>query len=141
MRQLAQTGWMHNRLRMISAMFLSKNLLIDWRRGERHFMRHLVDGDLANNNGGWQWCASTGTDAAPYFRVFNPYAQSRRFDPAGEFIRRWVPELSGLEGDAVHDPSALPPARRARLDYPDPVVDVATSRQRAIAEFRRIKTR
>lgn len=94
MRQLLATGWMHNRLRMVVAMFLSKNLLIDWREGERWFMRHLIDGDLAANNGGWQWSASTGTDAVPYFRLFNPLSQSERFDPRGEFIRHWLPELA-----------------------------------------------
>lgn len=107
MRQLLATGWMHNRLRMVVAMFLSKNLLIDWREGERWFMRHLIDGDLAANNGGWQWSASTGTDAVPYFRLFNPLSQSERFDPRGEFIRHWLPELAGLERKAIHDPSSL----------------------------------
>jgi deoxyribodipyrimidine photo-lyase len=132
MRQLEQTGWMHNRLRMITAMFLTKDLLIDWRWGERHFMRHLVDGDLASNNGGWQWSASTGADAAPYFRVFNPFRQSERFDKDGEFIRRYVPELRGLTGKAVHDPSRLPQAERAELDYPPPIVDHAQAVKRAV---------
>lgn len=141
MRQLAQTGWMHNRCRMIAAMFLTKNLLIDWRRGERHFMRHLVDGDLASNNGGWQWSASTGTDAAPYFRVFNPVSQSRSHDPDAVFIRRLISELAGVPGAAAHDPSALPPAARARLDYPAPIVDLGESRRRAIEEFGRVRAR
>lgn len=96
MRQLLATGWMHNRLRMITAMFLTKNLLIDWREGERYFMRHLIDGDLAANNGGWQWSASTGTDSVPYFRIFNPVTQSRRFDPNGRFIGQWIPEIDHL---------------------------------------------
>lgn len=139
MRQLVRTGWMHNRLRMIAAMFLTKNLFIDWRKGERFFMRHLIDGDLAANNGGWQWSASTGTDAAPYFRIMNPYSQSKRFDPDGSFIRRYVPELSGIEGEAIHDPSHLPPMARARIDYPGPIVDVSASRQWAIEAFRAIK--
>lgn len=135
MRQLLETGWMHNRLRMIVAMFLTKDLLIDWRRGERWFMRHLVDGDLANNNGGWQWAASTGTDAAPYFRILNPWTQSRRFDPEGRFIRRFVPELARVPAAALHDPKALAPLRRG-LDYPPPIVDHASARERAIGAFR-----
>src|SRR5690606_33657178 len=89
MRQLLAEGWMHNRVRMVVAMFLTKNLLIDWRKGERFFMEHLIDGDLAANNGGWQWSASTGTDAAPYFRIFNPFNQARRYDPEGEYIKRY----------------------------------------------------
>jgi deoxyribodipyrimidine photolyase len=93
MRQLAETGWMHNRARIVTASFLVKDLLVDWRVGETHFMRHLVDGDPASNNGGWQWTAGTGTDAAPYFRVLNPVRQAGRFDPAGAYVRRWVPEL------------------------------------------------
>lgn len=141
MRQLAREGWMHNRSRMIVAAFLTKNLLIDWRRGERHFMRHLIDGDLASNNGGWQWSASTGTDAAPYFRVFNPFSQSRKHDPEGEYIRRFVPELAGLEGDAVHEPSSLPPLARNAIGYSDPIVDVGASRTRAIEVFGAVKAR
>lgn len=96
MRQLLETGWMHNRLRMVVAMFLTKNLLIDWREGERFFMRHLIDGDLAANNGGWQWSSSTGTDAAPYFRIFSPLSQSEKFDSEGVFIKHWLPELAAL---------------------------------------------
>lgn len=134
MRQLAATGWMHNRLRMIAAMFLTKDLLIDWRWGERHFMRTLVDADLANNNGGWQWSASVGTDAAPYFRVYNPTTQGERFDEDGAFVRAHVPELAGLDAPAIHDPS---PLERARLGYPEPVVDHARARDRAIAAFKR----
>ncbi|MEI6113022.1 MAG: FAD-binding domain-containing protein [Burkholderiales bacterium] len=136
MRQLAATGWMHNRLRMVAAMFLTKNLLIDWRQGEAFFMRHLIDGDLAANNGGWQWSASTGADAAPYFRVFNPVSQSERFDPQGEFIRLWVPELAALRATDIHNPPAL--ARRA-LGYPDAMVDLRASRQRAIDAFASIR--
>ena len=139
MRQLVQTGWMHNRLRMIAAMFLTKNLFIDWREGERFFMRHLVDGDLAANNGGWQWSASTGTDAAPYFRIMNPYSQSKRFDPEGKFIRAYVPELADLADEDIHDPSELPPLARSGLGYPDPIVDHSRTRERAIEAFKSIK--
>lgn len=131
MRQLLHTGWMHNRLRMIVAMFLSKNLLIDWRLGERHFMRHLIDGDLAANNGGWQWSASTGTDAVPYFRIFNPVTQSQRFDPKGAFIRRWLPELEEKDDKSIHYP-----VKSADLfatnHYANPIVDLDSSRQRAL---------
>ncbi|MCC5888151.1 MAG: deoxyribodipyrimidine photo-lyase [Gammaproteobacteria bacterium] len=133
MRQLASTGWMHNRLRMVVAMFLSKNLLLDWRQGEAHFMELLVDGDFASNNGGWQWSASTGTDAAPYFRVFNPVTQSKRFDPDGRFIRRHVPELAALAGSQLHAPWT---AKGPVVEYPQPMVDAASSRRRAIEAFR-----
>ena len=136
MRQLARTGFMHNRLRMIVAMYLTKDLFIDWRKGERWFMQHLVDGDFANNNGGWQWSASTGTDAAPYFRVFNPASQSRRYDPRGELIRAMCPELAGLDDRSIHDPARLPAERRAKLDYPEPLVDHAASRRRTLAAWR-----
>jgi deoxyribodipyrimidine photo-lyase len=137
MRQLLAEGWMHNRLRMITAMFLAKDLLIDWREGERHFARHLVDADLANNNGGWQWAASTGTDAAPYFRVFNPARQSRACDPGGEFIRRYVPELAGLAAEHVHEPWLLPARARARLGYPERIVDHGEAVARVRGAFRR----
>ncbi|WP_417518517.1 deoxyribodipyrimidine photo-lyase [Marinobacter sp.] len=136
MRQLNQTGWMHNRLRMVTAMFLTKNLFIDWRLGEAYFMSKLVDGFLASNNGGWQWSASTGTDAAPYFRVFNPVTQSERFDPKGEFIREWVPELAKLDNKRIHDPSkggVIPGG------YPRPIVDLKESRKEAIAKFQALK--
>lgn len=133
MRQLLATGWMHNRLRMIVAMFLTKNLLIDWRQGEAFFMRHLIDGDFASNNGGWQWSASTGADAAPYFRVFNPLSQSEKFDPDGRFIRHWLPELADLPAREIHDPS--PVARRAR-GYVDMMVDLKATRLRAIEAFK-----
>jgi deoxyribodipyrimidine photo-lyase len=132
MRQLLHTGWMHNRLRMIVAMFLSKQLLIDWRWGERWFMQHLVDGDLAANNGGWQWSASTGTDAVPYFRIFNPVTQSRRFDAKGTFIRHFLPELADLDDKAVHEPGTLRPAA-----YPVPMIELAFGRERALQAFKR----
>lgn len=136
MRQMLATGWMHNRVRMIVAMFLSKNLLIDWRLGEQWFMQHLIDGDLAANNGGWQWCASTGTDSVPYFRVFNPISQSQKFDADGEYIRRWVPELAHLDAKNIHDPYAQNP--NLKLDYPRPIVDLKQSRIRAIEAFKGI---
>ncbi len=135
MRQLTSTGWMHNRCRMIVASFLTKNLLIDWRHGERHFMRTLIDGDLAANNGGWQWSASTGADAAPYFRVFNPVSQARRFDADGVYVRRFVPELASLPAPAIHEPWALPPLQRQALDYAEPIIDLAASRRQAIEAF------
>jgi deoxyribodipyrimidine photo-lyase len=122
MRQLNETGWMHNRLRMVTAMFLTKHLLVDWRWGERYFMNKLVDADFAANNGGWQWSASTGADAAPYFRVFNPTRQSQRFDPEGRFIRRYLPHMAGLDNAAIHDPA---PLERAAIGYPMPIVDHA----------------
>ncbi len=137
MRQLRETGWMHNRLRMITAMFLSKNLLIDWREGERWFMRHLIDGDLAANNGGWQWSASTGTDSVPYFRLFNPTSQSQRFDPDGQFLRRWLPELQHLSSRDIHSP-ATHHNLFGVIEYPTPIVDLGTSRARALDAFRNL---
>lgn len=128
MRQLNATGWMHNRLRMVVAMFLTKNGQIDWRLGEDYFMSQLVDGDFAANNGGWQWSASTGTDAAPYFRIFNPVSQSERFDPNGEFIRKWVPEVAHLSNRQIHNPPAI-------NNYPAPIVDLSASRKSTIALF------
>ena len=115
--------------------------VVDWRKGERHFMRHLVDGDLANNNGGWQWAASTGTDAAPYFRVFNPYRQAARFDPDGAFIRAWVPELEPCETRDLHDPKRLDSKLRRELGYPDPIVDEQAGADRAVAAFRAARPR
>ena len=131
MRQLLQTGWMHNRLRMICASFLAKDLFIDWRWGERHFMQHLLDADLAANNGGWQWSASTGNDAVPYFRVFNPWLQSRKVDPQGHFIRQYVPELAAVQ--EVHTPVLR------HADYPAPMLDHGQARQRVIAHFRALR--
>jgi len=122
---------------MITAMFLSKNLLIDWREGERWFMRQLIDGDLAANNGGWQWSASTGTDAVPYFRLFNPISQSQRFDPDGRFLRRWLPELQGLSRRDIHNPAALG-GLFAPGGYPRPIVDLGESRARVLAAFRNL---
>ncbi|MCC5901276.1 MAG: deoxyribodipyrimidine photo-lyase [Halomonas sp.] len=133
MRQLVATGWMHNRLRMVTAMFLSKHLLIDWRRGEAFFMRHLVDGEFCANNGGWQWAASTGTDAAPYFRIFNPTTQSTRFDTEGEFIAHWLPVLASLPAKARHAP---PLDMLNPIDYPAPIVDHKSARLRALDTFK-----
>jgi deoxyribodipyrimidine photo-lyase len=137
MRQLNQTGWMHNRLRMVTAMFLTKNLLIDWRLGERYFMTHLIDGDLAANNGGWQWSASTGTDAVPYFRIFNPFSQSKRFDVDGQFIKQMCPELDAVPAAALHDPKKLTvQIEKLAIDYPDYIVDYKFGRERALAAFK-----
>ncbi len=141
MRQLRASGFVHNRARMIAASFLTKHLLVDYRLGEAEFMRHLTDGDVASNNGGWQWTAGTGTDAQPYFRVFNPVLQGRRFDPSGEYVRRWVPELRGIAGAAVHEPWLLDDAAqqaagvRIGTDYPAPIVDHAAARERALAAY------
>lgn len=135
MRQLNATGWMHNRLRMIAASFLVKDLLIDWRKGERYFMSQLIDGDLAANNGGWQWAASTGTDAAPYFRIFNPTTQGEKFDREGEFIRRWIPELSHVPGKAIHEPWKWAMKESITLDYPQPIVDHKLARQQTLAAY------
>ena len=133
-RQLRQSGWMHNRLRMVSASFLTKDLGIDWRRGEAHFADWLLDYDLASNNGGWQWAASTGCDAQPWFRIFNPVTQSEKFDPQGTFIRRYVPELAAVPEKFIHAPWQMsnPPA-----NYPPPVVDHAAARARTLARFDR----
>ncbi|GGJ90927.1 deoxyribodipyrimidine photo-lyase [Streptomyces camponoticapitis] len=129
MRQLRHEGWMHNRGRLLTASFLTKTLYVDWRVGARHFLELLVDGDIANNQLNWQWMAGTGTDSRPN-RVLNPVVQGRRFDPEGRYVRRWVPELSGLAGSAVHEPWRLPEAERAEYDYPDPLVELAEGRDR-----------
>ncbi|KIL00609.1 hypothetical protein PAXRUDRAFT_712848 [Paxillus rubicundulus Ve08.2h10] len=133
MRQMNTMGWLHNRMRMIVAMFLSKDLMLDWRLGERYFMEQLVDGDLASNNGGWQWSASTGVDPAPYFRIFNPYIQSSKADPTGDYIRTFVPELKSLKGPEIHNP----PIKVAdKLGYPRPIVVHAEVRERAIRRYK-----
>ncbi|CAM8674301.1 deoxyribodipyrimidine photo-lyase [Leclercia adecarboxylata] len=135
MRQLNETGWMHNRLRMITASFLVKDLLIDWRAGERYFISQLIDGDLAANNGGWQWAASTGTDAAPYFRIFNPTTQGQKFDSDGVFIRRWLPELATVPDKAIHDPWIWADKQGVTLAYPRPVVDHKQARVATLAAY------
>ncbi|MCT4700742.1 deoxyribodipyrimidine photo-lyase [Enterobacteriaceae bacterium H20N1] len=135
MRQLNATGWMHNRLRMVVASFLVKDLLIDWRAGERYFMSQLIDGDLAANNGGWQWAASTGTDAAPYFRIFNPTTQGERFDAEGAFIRHWLPELKAVPGKYIHSPWIWADKQQQTLDYPRPIVDHKQARIATLAAY------
>lgn len=139
MRQLNQTGWMHNRLRMLTASFLVKDLLIDWRWGERYFMSQLIDGDFAANNGGWQWAASTGTDAVPYFRIFNPTTQGRKFDADGEFIRYWLPELADVPIRYIHTPHEWAAKTDNNIDYPFPIVDHAKARIRAIEAYEQAK--
>jgi deoxyribodipyrimidine photo-lyase len=138
MRQLLGEAWVHNRVRMVVASFLVKDLHIDWTRGARWFMERLVDGDLASNNHGWQWVAGTGTDPAPYFRVFNPVTQAKEHDPAGDFVRRWVPELASLAGGAVHEPwkqaGGLP------AGYPDRIVDHAAERAEALSRYESLKS-
>ena len=141
MRQLHQTGYMHNRLRMVVASFLTKDLGIDWRSGERHFAEHLNDYDLAANNGGWQWAASTGCDAQPWFRIFNPITQSQKFDPQGHFIRRYVPELACVPDQHIHFPAAMKPVElaacglRLGVDYPLQIIDHARARERTLMRF------
>ncbi len=137
MRQLRATGWMHNRVRMIVASFLVKDLHLEWQHGARHFMRWLVDGDLASNQHGWQWTAGCGTDAAPFFRVFNPTSQGRKFDPAGAYIRRWVAELA--DADAVADPHEPDEDVRRRVNYPAPIVDHKQERQEALDRWEQIR--
>ncbi|MBI1294716.1 deoxyribodipyrimidine photo-lyase [bacterium] len=145
MRQMRQIGWMHNRARMVVASFMVKDLLIDWRWGERWFMQQLVDGDPAANNGGWQWAAGTGTDAAPYFRIFNPITQSEKFDANGDYIRRWVPELKEVPTKFIHAPWTMSLAEQKRsncrisTDYPAPIVDHKVARQRTLDAYKKIR--
>jgi len=145
MRQLLETGWMHNRARMITASFLVKDLLIDWRWGEQWFMQNLVDGDMAANNGGWQWTAGTGTDAAPYFRIFNPTTQAKRFDPGGRYIRHWLPELALVPDRYIHEPHKMPTAVQLQANchigqaYPAPIINHKVARKRALAAYKSTK--
>jgi deoxyribodipyrimidine photo-lyase len=146
MRELWHTGWMHNRVRMVTASFLVKHLLLPWQRGAEWFWDTLVDADLANNSAGWQWVAGSGADAAPYFRVFNPLLQGRKFDPDGAYVRRWIPELAALSNDLIHEPSAAPPVllQAARVEiggnYPRPLVAHGEARARALAAYATLKT-
>ena len=132
-RQMLQEGWMHNRLRMVVAMFFTKNMLHDWRLGEKFFMQHLIDGDFSSNNGGWQWSSSTGTDAAPYFRIFNPITQSQNFDPNGKFIKKFIPELKDVPIAQIHQPKD---DLFSPIDYPPPILNLKESRIRAIQAFK-----
>ena len=140
MRELYATGWMHNRVRMVVASFLIKNLLIPWQAGERWFRDTLVDADLASNSLGWQWAAGSGADAAPFFRIFNPVLQGEKFDADGDYVRRWVPELNSVQNRRIHQPWTLPAGEREALDYPAPIVDLKQSRQRALDAFQSLKS-
>jgi deoxyribodipyrimidine photo-lyase len=147
MAQINRSGYMHNRLRMVTASFLTKDLGIDWRRGERYFARRLIDFDLAANNGGWQWAASSGCDAQPYFRIFNPVSQSEKFDPDGRFIRRYLPQLAKLSAKEIHAPWLLSPQRQRAagcvigVDYPPPIVDHAEARATTLARYAVVRRR
>ena len=137
MRQATHTGYMHNRCRMIVASFLAKDLLIDWRMGEKWFMEHLIDGDFASNNGGWGFSASCGVDPQPYFRIFNPLLQSEKFDMDGKYISNWVPELAGVKGSAIHDPYGRGAEAIAKKNgYPKPMVDHKQARDRCLERYK-----
>jgi deoxyribodipyrimidine photo-lyase len=144
MRQLIDEGWMHNRVRMITAMFLTKDLFIDWRLGEKHFAEHLIDLDFSSNNGGWQWSASTGCDAQPYFRIFNPYLQSRKFDAGGDYIRKYVKELKNIPSKYIHKPDDMTASEQSECrvvigkDYPRPIVEHHIAKEYAIMQFAKI---
>jgi deoxyribodipyrimidine photo-lyase len=135
MRQLLATGWMHNRARLVTASFLVKDAGVDWRRGEAVFLDHLLDADTQQNNGNWQWVAGVGTDAAPYFRIFNPTLQAKKFDPDGAYVKRWIPELAGVPDAFIHEPwrAPEPPA-----DYPPPMLDHAEARARSLDRYRAV---
>jgi deoxyribodipyrimidine photo-lyase len=146
-KQLLQTGWMHNRARMITASFLVKDLLVDWQKGESWFMEQLIDGDPAANNGGWQWTSGVGTDAAPYFRIFNPVLQGLKFDPSGDYVRKWVPELKNVPLEYIHKPWTIPTQLQKKLgiqigiDYPLPIIDHQAVRKQILAAYATDKTR
>jgi len=135
-RQLLATGWMHNRVRMIVASFLVKDLHLPWQWGAKFFMEHLIDGDVASNAHGWQWTAGTGTDASPFFRVFNPMGQSEKFDPDGQYLRRWIPEIAHLDNASIHAPWTL--GLLAPEDYPAPMVDHAVEREEALSRYKAV---
>ena len=147
MRQLLATGWVHNRVRLVAGSFLTKNLLVDWRVGERWFRHHLMDGDVAQNVGNWQWVAGTGPDASPFHRIFNPVLQSRKFDPSGTYLRRWLPELAALSDEAIHAPWEVGPLELAEAgvvlgdSYPAPIVDLGESRERALGAYEEVRRR
>jgi deoxyribodipyrimidine photo-lyase len=136
MRELRETGQMHNRVRMITAMFLTKDLRIDWRLGEQYFMQSLIDGEIASNNGGWQWSAGTGADAAPYFRIQNPWSQTKSYDPKGDYIRRWVPELKNAPTAMLLEPPAPGSLFKPNREYPEPMVNHAGERERTLEFFK-----
>jgi len=144
MRQLKKEGWMHNRVRMIVAMFLTKDLFIDWRWGEKYFAEHLIDMDFSSNNGGWQWSASTGCDAQPYFRIFNPVLQSKKFDTEGDYIKKYVPELQYLPSKFIHTPWEMTSEEqemykmRINIDYPEPIVNHQDVKNLILSEFKKI---
>ena len=145
MRELLNTGYMHNRVRMITASFLVKNLLVDWRSGAQYFWDALVDADLANNSCSWQWVAGSGADAAPYFRIFNPVTQSKKFDPDAKYIKQWIPELTDCPNKYIHDPSSAPSSElkyfgiRIGKTYPSAIVDLKTSREAALNAYRSLE--
>jgi deoxyribodipyrimidine photo-lyase len=144
MRELWRTGYMHNRVRMIVASFLTKHLLVDWRIGADWFLTTLLDADLANNSASWQWVAGSGADAAPYFRIFNPIIQSEKFDPTGEYIRRWVPELANIASKWIHQPSRAPKDELGLIigrDYPTPIVEHEQARKLALMQYRLIRNK
>ena len=145
MRELWQTGWMHNRVRMITASFLVKHLRIDWRRGEAWFWDTLLDANLANNAAGWQWVAGSGADASPYFRIFNPITQGKKFDPNGDYVRRWCPELARLPNEIIHEPFKAKPETLAQAGiklgqtYPHPIVDHDQARGAALEGYSKVR--